>query len=126
MEINFEILENGNLRLSFDDDVEIQEVRESLNKYGSNFVLVSMTEGYWANGWGVFPDADTLGQMSSTPIISEDASVEDDGSNTLFGKCWYFPSYMIYCPIEKIIDDGHVDFSPLWNLEEPENFGIVR
>lgn len=119
----FEKLENGKLRIKFvgneDDKIEILEM---LEKQGSNSVLMDITESHWTNSWAVFPDADVLGQMSNCPVICEDGSVEDDGSNTLYGKAWYFPNYMIIGEVDEIVNTGFVDFELWQDFEEATNF----
>ena len=117
--IDLTILENGNLRLSLEKDCreELEELRE---KFGISVVLHQALEAYWANGWYI-GTANQLWQMSESPVICEEGYVEDNGSNTLHGKAWYFPNYMIEDEIETILEKGYVDFD-FWQEFDNESF----
>jgi len=119
--VTFKKLANGKLRISLDKKKGYkQELREAIEKWGVIQGLMEITEYYWCNGWGVHT-GDQLGQLSDAPIICENSTNEDDGSITLHGKAWYYPQYMIYSPLEKILENGYVDFD-LWDTFESDNF----
>lgn len=114
--VTFTILENGNLRISLNVGME-KDLREILDRELGDFgALLDATEQYWTNGWGVH-SASQLGQLSDAPVICEDSTVEDDGSITLNGRSWYYLPYMVFSPLEKIWENGYVDFQ-YWHTFE--------
>lgn len=119
--INFTVLENGKLRLTLSSDGNKDEVIEIVERQAAIHALVELTEHYWKNGWGIL-GADDLSQMSSAPVIAEGHAVEGDGSNTLWGKAWYYPNYAIYNPLKKMLENDHVDFDFWGDFGEGENF----
>lgn len=124
--IEFIKRKNGNLRIKWvgnGDRNTKNEIREKLSKYGSDTVFSDLTEGYWANGWGVHLAGGQLGQMSDCLVIVEDSSIEDDGSLTLAGKAWTnIHNYMVTCPVTEILEKGYIDFVFWQDFNEGENF----
>ena len=119
--ISFSKIDDGfTLRISFtgteEDKLELEEMND---EYGEIHTLWEITEGYWANGWGLHT-ADQLGQLSECLIISEDSTIEDDGRLTLFGKCWSnVHNYQTVSVIEELLEKGFYEFY-LW-----EDFGSL-
>ena len=118
--LEFTELENGKLRITCKKGYK-RELRQYHKQHGEINTFLEYTEHYWANGWGVFPDADVLYQMTNAPVISKDATSEDDGSNTLNGPAWWYPNYMITDFIQEILDHGFVDFE-FWENMNNANF----
>lgn len=114
--VNLKILENGSLRLEWDSDYD-EDDREWLETLPPISRLHEVMESNIGNGWGVH-FADELGQLSNAPVITEDHTFEDDGTIVISGKIWYFPNYMIVCPIAKLLENGHVDFDFWQEVDE--------
>ena len=116
--ITLTILENNDLRLAWDEtqygsDENKEHMIEYCNSNGSQFALHEILEDHLGNGWSLFT-ADQLAQMSETPIISEDGMINDNGDIVLNEKAWFYKDYMITNPVEKILENGFVDFT-LWD-----------
>lgn len=115
----FEILPNKNLKISLGNE-SAENVKSYLEDHTSFETLLEFTESYWTNGWGV-TTGDLLGQLTECPIIAEDLTIEDDGSNTLNGKAWYFGNYMVENEIETILENGFIEFT-FWSDFDNDNF----
>ena len=129
--LKFEIIEAGRvLRVSAENRAEFLQYIEdhkddALTSYtpNSDIAFMQLTESYSCNGWGIFT-ADTLGQMSECLVISEDLTIEDDGSYTLNGRAWTnIHNYQIVNPLDSIVENGYVDFL-LWDNFKGENFPL--
>ena len=109
--VEFEILENGKLRVKFvGDDQDRQEIKEHLEKHGINSAFANMTEPYWTNGWGVHT-GDELNMMTGAMSIAQESTREDDGSLSLFGKVWTnFRNYQVVDEVSEILENGYFDF----------------
>lgn len=120
-QLKFTVRKSGDLRISCKAH-DKKEIKEIDWKLGTPQALVELTESYWTNGWGVHT-ADQLNQMSECEVIAMDSSVEDDGSITLCGTCWYHPNYMVENIIDVIVEKGFIDL-PCWQtFDNPVNFG---
>ncbi len=121
--LKFSILENGNLRISVQKGFR-KEFKQYMkeDKHSNYSKFFELTEGYWANGWGVHNSGDDLGQLSSCLVIAEDSSAEDNGSITLHGRTWTnIHNYCIVDPLEEILEKGFYDFLK-WKTFDNENF----
>jgi len=108
--IDLIVLENRKLRLKWDgDEDDRHEILDYEDANGSQSALCEILEDYLCNGWSLF-DADQLLQLSSAPVLCNDASLEDNGDITLYGQGWYLGSYMVINPIDEILDEGFIDF----------------
>lgn len=129
--LKFEILDNGNLRISPENAADFAEfIKEheddALTSFNPNsdMAFMELTEEYSSNGWGVFT-ADTLGQMTECLVVCQESTIENDGSFTLFGKAWTnIHNYQIVSPLYVILEDGYIDFYLWENFETPENFKV--
>lgn len=128
LQFHFEKLQDGKvLRITLPGNGEYAkaEIAELLEKVGSDSTFMELTESYWTNGWGVH-NADTLGQMSECLVVAEESTIEDDGSISLSGKVWTnIHNYQVYCPIEEILENGHIDFYLWEDFKSVENFKIA-
>lgn len=124
--IKFTELQNGNLRLTLSEDGTkyYDEAVQIIQNNSAISALLTLTEYYWTNGWGVL-EADELHQMSQAPVIVQDYTIEDDGSRTLYGKAWYYPNYMILNPLEEILKEGYVDFTLWEDFQESVTFSSL-
>lgn len=122
--LHFEIIENGaKLRVTPENMEDFKQFivdheDDCLTSFNPNTdqAFMELTESYWTNGWGVFT-ADNLGQLSECLVIAEEATIEDDGSHTLYKRAYYNGDYMIINPLDQILEKGYYDFD-LW-----EDFG---
>lgn len=110
MSFELEKLSDGNLKLKIVVD-EWEEGRDwgdliDQPHYGG---LHELMEGYIGNGWSM-ADGDSLGHMTSAPMITDDMSVEDDGDVVVYGSLWWFPNYAVENPVATLRDRGEVIF----------------
>lgn len=124
----FTELENGNLRISAENKADFKQFiddhsNDMLTSFqpNSDQAFMELTEDYWTNGWGVFT-ADQLGQLSECLIVAKEATIEDDGSYTLYDRAWSnIADYQIVSPLTLILENGYYDFE-LWEEFKGENF----
>lgn len=67
--------------------------------------LWSIMEDWWSNGHGL-GTVDELGAMSEAPFISEELTVEDDGTTVVNSPLWYYTNYMVRDPMDELREDG--------------------
>lgn len=72
----------------------------------SDLLEESGKQGY---GWSVISGEDT-GDMTDSPMITDDYTVEDNGDEVIYGSVWWFPNYQIEDPIETLREKGRVIF----------------
>lgn len=106
-------LENGNLELSADKDTR-EEIAERLEEYGFHQVLAELFEPYYTNG-GYEPfdagQANPFVGLTEAPCIAESMDVHDDGRREIVGRFWYYPGYMLRCPLEELAETGRTVFT---------------
>lgn len=111
MSFRLEKLENGNLKLEIvQDKGEENRDWDNLHDREDDGLWDLLEEGYIGNGWTMV-HADQTGDMTDSPMICDDFSVEDDGDFVIYGNVWWFPNYMIENPIETLRDRGKVIFN---------------
>lgn len=69
------------------------------------------TGSIWGNGWDLVSDVakGRCGFLTDSLVIGYDGQYDDDGAYE-YGKVWWYPNYMIDCPIELLLDTGEVIF----------------
>jgi hypothetical protein len=108
--IEYQILPNGNLLLTASNDARA-DYSDELKRRGSDEVFYQMMSAWRDNGV-LFPiEPEWIGALTEAPIIAEFHTVEDDGTNTVDGKVWWFPNYMITDPMKELFHKGRVEFT---------------
>ena len=109
-DIDVRVDDNERLVMSADTDSR-NDLREALASRSFWVVLSDMLEPYFTNG-GYRPfdasDGNPFVGLTSAPCIAESLDTDDDGANRIVGRFWYFPDYMVSCPIETLIEQGEV------------------
>lgn len=104
------------------DERTRQELREALTSRDFFTVLSDILEPYFTNGsFRPFDagDANPYVGITSAPCVAEDMSHLDDGTNVIVGRFWFFPDYMLRCPIEELITHGEVSWELGGKATEP-------
>lgn len=106
--------DNGNLVISVTDAETLEEIKEHLEKHGSDNTLCAMLEQYSCNGSYTFFDAgqgNPFVGLTEAPCIAESMDIDDDGENIIQGEFWCYTEYMLKCPVETLLSEGSVVFS---------------
>lgn len=112
---DYETLANGDLRIFFREEANIGKrrhtVEEALEALPASNELARWSclleaLGMLGNGWGQVDPGD-IGAMTSDPfIITDDYTVEDDGTVHVYGKLWHFPNYCLRSPLDELREKG--------------------
>jgi hypothetical protein len=114
------LLPSGSLQLRLDESDEVDEIRHTVEKGGDMAALWDLMEPYWANGRYQPFDAgegNPFVGLTSAPCIAECMGMDDDGRQTIEGRVWWFPNYMITSVVDELLANGHVDFPAAPALE---------
>jgi hypothetical protein len=110
--MKFEILPNKNLKLELQrgDRKDIRELVKS-NPDDRGFLAELLEHTGWEpNGSLFLLKPEDVGGLTEAPILTDDMSIEDDGSVTVHGNVWWYPSYMLHHFGEELLKDGYVIF----------------
>lgn len=105
--INATILPNGNLRVTAGNETRTY-IKEN-ERRGYWGCLADIFEQHSCNGSFTPFDAgrgDPFVGLTSAPCVAESMNYEDDGSNTIEGRCWWFPDYCIRDPLDELKTRG--------------------
>lgn len=111
--MQFEVLENGNLSITkAPEDTDMLD--NILTKHGGDD-LSCMSElleetGWSPNGRLYSVEPEWIGALTDAPILTNDRTIEDDGTGTVHGKVWWFPNYMVENFMETLQRTGTVCF----------------
>ena len=111
MTITCTILENGNLQLVADDAESLQSEHEARGFWSA---FCDGMESYSCNGYFApfdAADGNPFVGLTGAPCIAESMTIEDDGTQTIEGRFWYYGDYAITCPIERLIAGESVVFT---------------
>lgn len=112
MYTDFEVLPNGNLKISLnkngkDDLIELKEKHE---KIGTLQIWWELNEGMFTNGYSEI-QPEQIGALTSAPIIS-DGFIDEETTKEEFKqtKFWWFPNYMVIDEVAELFEKGFVIF----------------
>ena len=116
--VNLVKLPNGDLRIELRTDIDakaevqeiIEEVKNDKHDRGYDAALHEVLEYDTCNGW-TFDTLDRLGALSEAPFLSEECGLGDNGQYENVGKIYYYNNYMLYDPLEEILNEGYVIFT---------------
>lgn len=109
--ITCSILENGNLELKADDSAEFADQYSHGDFWR---ILCDAMEGYSCNGsFAPFDagDANPFIGLTSATCIAESMSIDDDGKQSIEGRCWYDNEYALRDPLELLAQGETVTFN---------------
>ena len=52
-----------------------------------------------------------IGALTSAPIVTDDMTIEDNGTVVVLGQVWWFPDYAVIDPVETLVNKGKVIFT---------------
>lgn len=67
--------------------------------------------GWEGNGLLMHLNPEDIAALTDAPILTDDRTIEDDGSVTVSGKIWWFPNYMVTNFADELIDSGRTVFT---------------
>lgn len=111
--MNCEILPSGDLALSIPDAGDRAEFREELERFGYWSAMANAFESYACNGSFTHFDAgqgNPFVGLTSAPCVAESMTTEDDGTNVIEGRCWYFANYALDNDAEQLADGQTVTY----------------
>ena len=92
--LNFEILENGNLSITAENPVEIQELLDDGKGYQD--IIHELFEATSCNGSFTFFEGgygNPYTGINNFPSVAESMDTDDDGNNEIVGRYWYLNDY---------------------------------
>jgi len=111
--VDFEILSNGNLRISLNANgkIELTEMNnlpeERLNDYDK---LRELMEFQLCNGWA-WVNSEDVSALTDAPILSDDANYNDDGIMEVNGEVWWYPDYQTIDLAKELLETGELIFT---------------
>lgn len=115
--MQFEIMENGNLRIFLDESDDKEELQYKLDEYGEIRFLSELLEltGWQGNGKLFEVNPISVGAMTEAPMLSDDVRLsyidsKDNAGENVLCHVWWFPDYMVQSWPELLIEFGSVVF----------------
>lgn len=112
--MKFDIQPNGNLLISSDpQDAEMLADMKQRNGANDLTFLADLLEetGWSPNGQLMALNPEDIAALTDAPILTDEYTIEDDGSVTVPGKVWWFPNYMVTNFADVLIEKGSVEFT---------------
>ena len=110
---NFEILPNGDLKITLTPEgkIELEEISFNLeNQYNDCDMLRDIIEHQLCNGW-TWVQPEDIGALTEAPILSDNIVYNDNDIVEFINNVWWYPNYMIDNLIEKLYGDGYIIFT---------------
>jgi len=110
---NFEILPNGNLKISLipEGKIELTEIQEQYKEQWSDEIMFrEIIEHQLCNGW-TWVQPEDIGALTEAPILSDDVVYNDDGIVEFIDNVWWYPNYMVESLTEKLQENGYLIFT---------------
>lgn len=113
MHADIKILDNGNLRISVDQETQ-EEIKELSEYRDENSVMSDLLESHMVNGsYGYFSASHGNPNVGLTdaPCVAESIELSEDGDTyEVNGGLWYFNEYALRLTTDDLIEKGYVDF----------------
>lgn len=105
---------NGNLVIVAEPQ-DAEMLADIQRRSGADDVLF-MSELLEETGWngnGVLMSIrpEDVGGLTDAPIVTDDRTIEDDGTVVVNGDVWWFPNYMVENFADTLIKNGRVTFT---------------
>lgn len=108
-----EILPNGNLKLIAEAS-DADTLADIKQRHVCNDVcaLVDILEDTGWRGNGVLMDInpEDVGALTEALMLTDDRTIEGDGSVTVNGNVWWFPDYCVTNFLDELIEKGYTIF----------------
>ena len=110
--MKYEIL-NGNLVISLGNEADREAAQESLDRASNRDTdfLNDLLEDWTANGHLYAVRPEWIGALTEAPIITDDLTIEDDGTPVVNGDVWWFPDYQVKSFAEELLEKGSITFA---------------
>jgi hypothetical protein len=112
--MKFTITDAGNLLISTEaGDAEMLADLYSKNGEDDLAFMADLLEetGWQPNGQLMAVNPEDIGALTEAPILTDDRTIEDDGSTTVHGKVWWYPNYMVKNFATEMINTGKTEFT---------------
>ncbi len=109
---DFEILPDGNLKISLTPEgkIELEEISFNLeNQYNDYDMLRDLIEYQLCNRW-TWIAPESTGALTDAPILSNNVRYNNAGEIVAEPNVWWYPNYMIDDIIEKLYSNGYLIF----------------
>jgi hypothetical protein len=107
--MNFRIIPPyGNLLLTA-DNASRAALADAYHYGGYQRARMLVSEAFHEQLYFVQPE--DIGALTEAPILTDDLVYEDNGSCTVHGKIWWYPSYAVSDPFEELKNRGRVIFT---------------
>ena len=113
--VNLTVLQNSNLEISLVPGADIDW--EQLLKERPRNALAILIDDIRNNSEWDFVNPEDIGALTDSTIISDGVDWPDSGKRVIWGRCWWFPNYMVEDEIVTLRDRGRVVFQ--WSGDEP-------
>lgn len=113
--LDLHVAPNGNLVIRLTPEGKTYIEDHNLLEKGTNEALYDLFENHMGNGWWLWTGGDeepyqVLGAMTDSPLVSNDATLNDDGTWEI-GRVWWFPDYAVRDEVRELYERGEVVFT---------------
>lgn len=106
--VKLEVQPDGKLKIVLTPEGRQRIMEEGLQQKPTDEALYDLLERPLCNGWSWIPP-EAIGALTAAPILSDDATVDDDGDWQV-GRVFWHGNYMVEDPIESLLTQGYVMF----------------
>ena len=121
--MKFEFTPNGNLRIvSEPGDADLLlDIKSQCGENDITFLSELLEQTGWApNGQLMQIWPEDVAALTDSPILTDDMSIEDDGSVSVPGRVWWYPNYALSNWADVLLEEGAVVFQLGASVDEPE------
>lgn len=116
-DISFTIQNDGSLKITADAEAR-EELKAAYADGGYPRAFDDILEAGLRSGFErIRPEY--IGALTDSPIFGEEVTYEDDLTQRVEGRVWWFPEYQVINEVEELIQKGEVTFT-LASEYEPE------
>lgn len=113
--MRFEETDTGNLRILVEDAQDREWLMEQLMRpegHNDQLFLADLLEhtGWQPNGRLFDVRPESIAALTEAPILSDDVTYLDDGTQKVAGQVWWYPDYMVSHFGEQLARNGSVLF----------------
>lgn len=114
--MKFTKLTNGDLEIATDnpaqEKADLQELLDKTNHMDHGFLADLLEYTGWSpNGHLHQVQPEWIAALTDAPILTDDLTIEDDGTANVLGNVWWFHNYQVESFAETLIRDGRVVFA---------------
>lgn len=115
--MKYEQLENGNLKISLENDDDAEELQTMIDR-ASNLdhgVLADILEytGWQGNSELLQVQPEDIGALTDAPILTDDMTYTDGDTDKreVVGQVWWYPEYAVYSFAKVLLEEKEVIFT---------------